>query len=201
MGVEKHKSGKLQAMSKARSTARSTARSNGHTSAGDSPFESEAARFFAEVQDPLVGALTIRTGDRSLAEDLAQEAIARALADWQSVGVMANPRGWVFRVGFNLANSHWRRARIKARAERTHAPVEGDRSTAPGPDLLAVEHLVVREALDGLSKRQREVVILRHYVRMTVEETASVLGVSAGTVKTLNHRALAKMRNHLGEGS
>lgn len=161
-------------------------------------FVTDAAAFFDEVKNPLVGALTIRTGDRLIAEDLAQEAIARAWADWSRVSAMSNPRGWVFRVGLNLAASHWRRAASRRRAERAD---EHDRTTVVerGPELLAVEDLAVRAALQQLSRRQQEVVILRYYVRLDVNETAEALGIAPGTVKTQSHRALAKLRAVLGD--
>lgn len=158
------------------------------------PFTTDASRFFAEVKDPLVGALTIRTGSRPLAEDLAQEAIARALADWSTVSTMTNPRGWVFKVAFNLSASHWRRLRARRRAEARDATIEG---ADPSPELLTVDQLVLRDAISALSPRQQEVVILRHFVRMSVTETAETLGVSPGTVKTLNHRAFAQLRTSL----
>ncbi len=167
----------------------------GPPDASSPDFVTEASRFFAEINGPLVGALSIRTGDRATAEDIAQEAIARAWADWENVGLMANPRGWVFRVGFNLASSHWRRLTIRRRAERREAATA--ESTVPGPDLTTVDALTLDEALRSLSRRQQEVVILRHFVHMSVAETAEVLGISEGTVKTQTHRALASLRVEL----
>ncbi len=158
------------------------------------PFTTDASRFFADVKDPLVGALTIRTGSRPLAEDLAQEAIARALANWPVVSTMTNPRGWVFKVAFNLSTSHWRRLRARRRAEARDTTGEHPH---PGPELLTVDQLVLRDAIATLSPRQQEVVILRHFVRMSVAETAETLGVTPGTVKTLNHRAFAQLRTSL----
>ncbi len=161
-------------------------------------FVTEPTQFFDDIIHPLVGALTIRTGDRALAEDLAQEAIARAWAQWNEVSVMVNPHGWVYRVAFNLAASHWRRARIRRRAERNER--NGSDTTERGPELATVEQLVVREAIAGLSRQQQEVVILRHFVKMSVAEAAEALGVSPGTVKTQNHRALTRLRAALVEG-
>lgn len=163
-----------------------------HRATSPLDFQTDASRFFAEVKNPLVGALVIRTGSRALAEDIAQEAIARAWADWPAVSVMTNPRGWVFRVAFNLSTSHWRKLRSRRRAE--HRSSADTSLTTPSPEILAVEHLALREAIAGLTGRQQEVVILRHFVRMTVAETAETLGVTPGTVKTLNHRALAALR-------
>ncbi|MEM9132414.1 MAG: sigma factor [Actinomycetota bacterium] len=74
--------------------------------------------FLAELHGPLIRALTVRTGDRAVAEDLAQEAIMRTWLDWDRVAAMENPRGWVYRIGFNLAASQWRRRLVRRRVEQ-----------------------------------------------------------------------------------
>ena len=147
-------------------------------------------RFLSEVKDPLVGALTLRTGDRDLAEDLAQETIARALANWERVSEMANPTGWMYRVGFNLAASHWRRLAIGVRAERGAAE-------STSFQLHTAEDMVVRNSLARLSRRQQEVIILRFYLGFSVTQVAETLGVAQGTVKTQTHRALKHLRIEL----
>jgi RNA polymerase sigma-70 factor, ECF subfamily len=158
----------------------------------DVPFELEAERFVRAVTPRLVGALTIRTGSRAVAEDLAQEALARAWADWARVSTMHNPTGWVYRVAFNLAASHWRRRAAERRAERRSDPAD------PCVQLHTAEAVVLRDALARLSDRQQQVVILRYYLGCNVEETAEVLGVSQGTVKTQSSRAMARLRELVG---
>ena len=149
--------------------------------------------FIRDVTPRLVGAMTIRVGDRAAAEDLAHEALARAVADWDRVAAMASPTGWVFRVAFNLAASRWRRLRVRRRIEAAM-----DRSE-PGIYLLTAETLAVREALGRLSERQIQVIVLRYYAGFDVAEVASILGVSASTVTTQTARALKRMRLDLGD--
>ena len=149
--------------------------------------------FIRDVTPRLVGALTIRLGDRAAAEDVAHEALARAVADWDRVAAMASPTGWVFRVAFNLAASRWRRLRVRRRVE-----AEMDRSE-PAIHLLTAETLAVREALSRLSERQIQVIVLRFYAGFDVAEVASMLGVSASTVTTQTARALRRMRADLGD--
>jgi len=150
-------------------------------------------RFIRDVMPGLVGTLTLRTGDRLVAEDLAQEALARALADWGRVAAMEFPVGWVYRVAFNLANSRWRRLAARRRAEAA------GRHDEPVVNLITAEAIVLRDALSRLSGRQREVIVLRFYAGFDVAEVAETLSVSESTVKTQTARALRRLRVELGE--
>ena len=67
--------------------------------------------------------------------------------------------------------------------------------------LLGEEQRVVAAALWKLPRRQREAVVLRYYLDLSVEEAAQVMGVSPGTVKSTTHRALAAVGRTLKEGS
>jgi RNA polymerase sigma factor (sigma-70 family) len=158
-------------------------------------FESDAETFLTVVGAQLTGALVIRTGDPALAEELASEAIARAWADWAHVSTMENPTGWVFRVGFNLTASHWRRRAARRRID-DRQPVRDD-----AVHLRTAEALVMRDAIAQLSEQQQRIVILRFYVQMSVRETADTLQVSTGTVKTQTSRAMARLRTMLDEGA
>jgi RNA polymerase sigma factor (sigma-70 family) len=157
------------------------------------PAVTDAGRFLADVGGRLVGALTIRVGDRRIAEELAQEALARAWSDWARVSVMENPTGWVYRVGFNLAASHWRRAVARRRVERA------GRTDEPALHLMTAEAIALRAAIAELSDQQQRVVILRYYAGLDVAATAEALGVSTGTVKTQTARAMARLRRSLGD--
>lgn len=135
----------------------------------------------------LVGALSLYCGDVALAEEIAQEALYRACRRWSHVGDMAAPGAWVHRVAINLANSVYRRRRAERRAHERQLPV-----AAHAPDQAAA--LAVRQAVAGLPNRQRAVLVLRHFCGHSVAETAEVLGVSAGAVKQLTHRAITALR-------
>ena len=67
--------------------------------------------------------------------------------------------------------------------------------------LLGDEQRTVAAALRKLPRRQREAVVLRYYLDLSVEETAQAMGVSRGTVKSATHRALAAVGRTLKEGS
>ena len=59
------------------------------------------------------------------------------------------------------------------------------------------DHALLMDVLKMLAPRQRSVVVLRYWEQMSTQETATVLGMSAGTVKSTMHRALARLRKGL----
>lgn len=146
---------------------------------------------FCERQYPrLVGALRLHVRDDGVAEELAQEAFARTCRDWTKVSTLMSPASWLFRVGFNLANSHHRRRAAERRARhRLHAGDAGaQRDHAPEDTLM------VRAALQRLRPRAREALILRYYVDLSVEDVARLMRCPESTVKTLTRRGLAHLR-------
>jgi len=123
-------------------------------------------------------------GDRAEAEDIAQEALARAFVRWDRVSGFAGP--WVVRVAGNLAIDRVRRSRRTA---------PGGAAEVAGPSELRVD---LQAALVRLPKRQRECVVLRHLADLPEAEVARVLGCSTGTVKTHTSRGLAALRVAMG---
>lgn len=149
---------------------------------------------FCAAQHPrLVRGLALYTGDAGLAEELAQEALVRAIRQWEDVREMVAPGAWVHRVGLNLAKSRFRRRHAAARARRRLGA--GTDGWAEDPD--SAEAVEVRRALAALPERQRAAVVLRYVNELTVAETADVLGCPEGTVKTLCHRGRAALSNAL----
>ncbi|MGG8408409.1 sigma-70 family RNA polymerase sigma factor, partial [Streptomyces sp. 12297] len=59
------------------------------------------------------------------------------------------------------------------------------------------DRALLMDILGVLAPKQRSVVVLRHWEQMSTEETATALGMSAGTVKSTLHRALARLRQEL----
>ena len=148
--------------------------------------------FCGAVSPRLVGALVLQTADRTDAEDITQEAMARAWSRWPEVSAMERREGWVFRVAFNLAASGRRRRAAGRRATARLAPVAEGRA-----DPVA-DRLDLREALAGLPDRQRSAIVLRHYAGMSVADAAAVLGCAEGTIKSLTSQGLTGLRQALG---
>jgi RNA polymerase sigma-70 factor (sigma-E family) len=124
-------------------------------------------------------------GRRTEAEDVAQETLARCFVHWRRVGGYAE--AWVVRVAGNLAIDTWRRRRIVG------GPVDNSTSdvTTPGPD---PQRLDLHQALRRLSRRQREVLVLRFLADLPEAEVAQALGCSVGSVKQHAARGLAALR-------
>ena len=123
-------------------------------------------------------------GDRQEAEDLAQEACARASLRW---GHFENPDAWVVHVVTNLAFDRFRRLR----SARRHA------RRSPAPALIAQvadPHVDLYRALAQLPRRQREAVALRYLADFSEAQTAAALGCTPGTVKTHTARGLHALR-------
>jgi RNA polymerase sigma-70 factor (ECF subfamily) len=144
-------------------------------------------RFCRSVSPRLVGALVLQCEDRGTAEELAQDALARAWDRWSRVSTYASPEGWVFRVAFNLASSDRRR---RAAARRAHERLGVPDTAAPDSS----ERAALRDALRALPPRQRAAIVLRHYAGFSVAETAAALGCAEGTVKSLTSQGLDRLR-------
>lgn len=132
-------------------------------------------------------------GDLATAEDVTQEAFARAYISWPKLWPEGNPGGWVHRVATNLAISWRRRAGRELRAvarlgRRTEL-------TVPAPDA----HPELHRAIAGLPPRQRAAVALHYVLGLSMEEAAEAMGCRPGTVKSLLHGARGRLRKELRE--
>src|SRR5438552_6937806 len=94
------------------------------------------ARFCRDHHASVVRMVFLITGDRQEAEDLAQEAFARAFERWKSVSALERPEAWVQRVAANLAVSWWRRALVRRRTPPLREGVEAP-PELPDPELRA----------------------------------------------------------------
>jgi RNA polymerase sigma-70 factor (ECF subfamily) len=134
----------------------------------------------------VVNAVAFVAGSVEVAEDLVQEALARAWARSSRGETIESLPNWVAAVALNLSRSRWRRVLV----ERRHATRLMDATAAAGPDPDRVD---VMRALASLPRRQREVAVLRYLLGMSTREVAAALHVGEGTVKN----SLAKARQAL----
>jgi len=132
-------------------------------------------------------------GDPHQAEDIVQDALARLYAAWPRASRADSIDAYARRT---IINSHLNQVRRPWRRERTSSAV-GDGPTAP--HLPAEDLQVMWAALRNLPLGQRKVVVLRHYLGLSVEETAADLGISPGTVKSQTSDALAALRRALAD--
>jgi RNA polymerase sigma-70 factor (sigma-E family) len=134
------------------------------------------------------------SGDRGRAEDAAQEALVRVYQRWSRV---EDPLAYARRIVVNATRDDWRRTE---RATRAH---DDAGRLARFDDVDDVEAAFVQRdalllALAALPHRQRAVVVLRYLSELTEAETATVLEISVGTVKSQAFDALARLRKILG---
>jgi len=126
-------------------------------------------------------------GDRTAAEDVAAEAMARAYARWPRVSGPPYRDGWLLKVTTNLAIDRLRRRP----PEIVPAPAD---DFEDGVEL----RLALNAALLTLAPRQRQAAALRYLGGLSDREVAQALGISLGSVKTHIHRGLKGLRARLG---
>jgi RNA polymerase sigma-70 factor (sigma-E family) len=163
----------------------------------DSRAEAEFTEFMNARWPRLVRLGYGLTGDRGLAEDLAQTALAKAFASWQRVRRAGDPDAYVRRIMVNANNNRFRKRRVPERLM--------DAPPQPGTADATRQHddrSALIAALMDLPQGQRAVVVLRYWMDMTETEVAATLGCSVGNVKSQASRALAKLRlsSNLAEG-
>jgi len=130
------------------------------------------------------------TGDQHLAEDLVQSALARTHRAWGRLHKAGNAEAYTRKTIYHLQVTWWRRRRV-AESIQGELPERGDGIDAG--DRVAVR-ATLRQALLRLTASQRAVLVLRFFEDRTEADTAEVLGVSVGTVKSQTARALDRIR-------
>lgn len=151
--------------------------------------------------------LLASTRDVDLAETLTQECFLKAHRNWASFRGESTAMTWLMRIAINLEKDHWRNRRLQFwRQTRTNA-VDLDEAGEwlPSGERNAEQQLLAREqvqkvwrAVEGLSKQQRAMFLLRYVEEMELAEIAATTGLSEGTVKAHLSRALGKVRAELG---
>jgi len=147
--------------------------------------EQEFTAWAVGAERRLLRSAYLLTGDLHRAEDLVQEALVKVALRWSRLHD-GNPTAYARTIIVRDNISWWRRRRdVPMPTPRELAAVSSDTEAA----------LVVRRSLDRLTPKQRAVVVLRHFDDLSEHDTAAVLGVSVGTVKSQNAAALARLRD------
>ena len=154
----------------------------------DAQAEEDFTRFVAERTPALLRVAHALTGDRHAAEDLVQNALAKAMLKWRQIG--DSPEAYVRRILYHDHISGWRRRKRRPETVMAQLPEQ------PSDDRTDDAHLrmVMREALLELPPRQRAVIVLRFLEDVSVDAVAEILGCREGTVASQASRALAKLR-------
>ncbi|MFN8079458.1 MAG: SigE family RNA polymerase sigma factor [Kineosporiaceae bacterium] len=131
-------------------------------------------------------AFLLTGGHQQDAEDLLQTALVKAVPAWSRI--RGNPEPYVRRIMVHENVSRWRWRRTRPEVLTDTLPERAAPATSPGED----DEL--RRALAVLAPRQRAVIVLRYYEDLTERETAQLLGISIGTVKSQARDALTRLR-------
>jgi RNA polymerase sigma factor (sigma-70 family) len=147
--------------------------------------------FFERERDGLFGALVLIAGNRSEAEEIAQDAFLALWERWPRVRGLENPTGYLYRTAMNLFRKRRRRAAMALRRVARAAPVDGDAFAD------ADRRTMVGAALATLSRRQRAALVLTGLLDFTSEEAARMMGVRPATVRVLASQGRAALRNRM----
>jgi RNA polymerase sigma-70 factor (ECF subfamily) len=144
------------------------------------------AELFTAHYARLAGWCSRLVGDEQLAHEIASEAFTRLLSKWRGVD---DVRGYLYVTASNIVKDHWRRLE---RERRAMTKVEVPTST-PGAD----EAPPLRDVVERLPNRHRDVVLLHYYADISVKDTARALKVSEGAVKRRLFEARALLHEAL----
>ncbi len=161
-------------------------------------------------QDRLIGFFYHLLGDRSLSEDLAQDAFLRVYRARERYQAKARFSTWLFRIAHNLARNQLR-GMARRRREVSLAPPTNDSQAMPQQQFLADRSALmptrifaskevqarVQAALNGLGERQKMAVLLHKFEGMSYEDIGRVMGLNAVAVKSLLARARGKLKDAL----
>jgi RNA polymerase sigma-70 factor (ECF subfamily) len=145
-----------------------------------------------EQQDAVFRLAFLLLGEAAEAEDVAQEVFLRAGRGLAHFDRTRPLRPWLLQITRNLAANRRRSARryLAALGRWWHKTAGAQAAPAPVDGEAAALH----EALEKLSRGDQEVIYLRYFLELPVEETAQALGVAPGTVKSRTARALGRLR-------
>lgn len=156
--------------------------------------EEEYVAFVAARQQHLRRIAYAICGDWHRAEDLLQTALTKLYLAWPRLrregAEEAYVRQILVRANIDESRRPWRRER----------PTEQVRDDIGRDGFPAEERSALLDALQALPVMQRKVVVLRHWLGLSVAETADELGIAAGTVKSHSSRGLESLRGVLAEG-
>ena len=147
------------------------------------------------------GLLLRLTGDPALAEDLAQEALLRAVRAFPRLRREASPGTWVTAIALNLARDHFRAAKRAPETLGLDDALEASVEATAENDVLQAEmSACILGHVARLPTGQRRAVLLHHFGGLGHAEIARQLGGSEGNARIILHRGLTTLRQSLSEG-
>ena len=158
---------------------------------GDEAFAELYAAHYAEA----VRLAYLLCGQQERAEDAVADAFVKVWRAWRR-GRIDSPRAYIRRAVVNTVNSRFRRLALERR-ELTRR--SGDARGARADDEQVSERDALFTALAQLPQRQRTAIVLRYWEDLSEADTAEVMGVATGTVKSSVSRGIASLRELVGD--
>ena len=155
--------------------------------------DAEFTEYLNARQPSLLRTAYLLTGDRHQAEDILQTSLAKLYLAWHKVNDRSSVDAYVRRIMVNENNSLWRRGWKKREHAAEQLPEGSPHHDSYDEGLGAA----LWEVVQTLPPKARAVVVLRYYEQLSETETADVLGISVGTVKSQCSRALASLRERV----
>jgi RNA polymerase sigma-70 factor (sigma-E family) len=152
---------------------------------------------YEESAVSLIRLAYVMLSDRQAAEDVVQEAFCNLYRRWSDLADSDKARQYVRSSVLNGCRSVLRRRAVRNRRVLYELPAPSAEAAVLGGE----EQAEVIRAVDGLPRRQREVLVLRFYSDLTDEEIAELMGVRLSTVRSTTHRALESLGRTLKERS
>ena len=149
--------------------------------------EAEFTAWVAARQGVLLRSAYLLVADHAAAEDLLQGALFKVALRWRRLRE-GDPEAYLRTILYRDAVSSWRRVRREVLRPSPPELPAADRDDTEG-------RLALEQALAALTAKQRAVLVLRYVEDLTETQTAQVLGVSVGTVKSQHHAAVRRLRS------
>jgi RNA polymerase sigma-70 factor, ECF subfamily len=151
---------------------------------------------YSQHYDSVFRYLFGRLGRKEESEDLASQVFLEALRSIDSFNDRGKPlAAWLFGIARNVANSQFRNARKQGRTEPlTDSDLEDEQAFIGD---LHADSIDLVEGINGLTKEQRETVVLRFYVGLSAKEVGEILGKTEYAIYALQVRAIATLRRLL----
>jgi RNA polymerase sigma-70 factor, ECF subfamily len=147
---------------------------------------------------PLLGFLYRMTGgDRVLAEDLVQETFLRLLSKIFSYRYPRPLKPWLYAIAVNIARDHYKQAEFR---HTDSMPTQFEISVADTQETELVnneETQQVATAMKNLPLLQREVILLRYFHELSLDEISQILQVPVGTVKSRLSLGLQRLKERV----
>ena len=163
---------------------------------GRADADTAVEQMYAAHWRQLVRLSVLLVHDQAAAEDVVQDAFVAMHGKWSRLRDPDKALAYLRQAVVNRSRSALRHTAVVERHARTSRTSE---DAVDGPSLGGARRDAVRAALLQLSDRQREVLVLRHYLDWSEAQIADALGVSRGSVKAHAHRGSAALRERLGD--